>query len=537
MAFPAVDATSPGITLAEPDVDQSDLRHQLQQHSGFAAPAGGGWTFVPQVSLQEIFNDNVLNTTDDRRWDFITVLTPGFTLQGDLPNAQVQFSYGPALQGYARTPSQNQITQQLLGTALFTLMPEELFLDVRAAAGGAPVGGGFGALQPGLTPSLGPQFNGVGTTGLSKQNQVQTSSLSISPYWLHRFGDTGTAKIGYQLNQSSYSQGNTFIPLLFPTGHDTVHNLTNEGVAQFETGDRFAPFRNLTTLNASTSNGNGGTGSSTQYLMLNRLGYLVDRGLMVFGELGYESLSFGGLPPTRINDAVWGVGVTLTPNPDSQITIGYGHRYGENNVQLNGSYALTARTRISASYVTGLQTDLQGLAGQLDLAALDSTGRAIDSQTGAPLFIGTGGVGVQTGLFRVKSFTFSASTIWDRDQVSLSLQFSDQKTIATAPPGTFIPLGFPAPTVGSSSQSTTGFVSWLHQISDDLTMSSSASYSTGNFSTSGNQQSLSASVGMQYLISQTVAVNVSYSFFDRISSTPGFSFYQNLVMLGISKQF
>ncbi len=544
-AFPASSPANPSVVTTAPEPTQSDLRNQLQMHSGLdAAAAGGGWTFVPAVSLAEIWTDNVLNTTNNRRWDFLTIATPSISIKGDTPNAQVQLQYGPQFRLAARTPQENSVTNQLLGIGLFTIVPDAFYVDARAIAGGAPVGGGFGALSPGVTQNFGgfgSQPGTTGTTGLSNQNQVQTNSASIAPYWLHRFGDTGTAKIGYQFSETSFSQGNSYVPLFVPTGHNTSYNITNEGLAQFETGDRFAPFRNLTLADAQLGNGNF-QGNSSQYTVINRLGYMVNREITVFGQVGYENLRFDGTPPTHINDAIWGIGATWTPNPDGQITIGFGHRYGQNNVEFDGSFALTARTRISASYKTGLQNDLQGIQGQLDLASLTSTGQTVNSDTGAPLFIGTGGLGVQAGLFQFKAFTASTSTVLERDRISVSLQVSQTTTIAAPPSNAITPFNIPAPAVGSTSQGETVFATWTHQLREDLTLGSSAAFNKSRTSGSGDQQSWAVSVGAQYLLSETLAATATYSFFDRLASTQtlstqGQSYYQNLVLVGLNKQF
>jgi uncharacterized protein (PEP-CTERM system associated) len=551
LAFPLTDPSTPSIVTNAPEPTDSDLRNQLQLHSGFgAAAAGGGWTFTPTISLQEAWTDNILNTTNNRRWDILTLVTPSIAITGDVPNAQVQFQYGPQFRLAARTPEENGITNQLMGTGLFTIVPDEFYVDARAFAGGSPIGGGFGALGPGITQNFGGFSNptSLGTTGLSARNQVQTSSVSIAPYWLHRFGDTGTAKIGYQINESNFSQGNNYVPIFFPTGSNTGYNVTNEGVAQFETGDRFAPFRNLTIADAVIGNGNF-QGNSRQYTFINQLGYLVNSDITVFGQLGYESLQFDGIPPTRIDDIIWGVGTTWTPNPDSQITVTFGHRYGENNFGLNGSYALTTRTHISAYYTTGIQNDLQNLQGQLDLASLLSTGQTVNSQTGAPLFIGNGGLGFQSGLFRTKSFTASINTALDRDLFGVSLQVSQSTTLSAPPLGSVVVVNVPTAPVGSTSNSKSIYGTWTHQISEDLTLSSTASFSTSHIggSSGGNQQSWAINIGMQYLITQTLAATVSYSFFDYLTSAQNIlfrnrsqqnqSFYQNLVIVGLTKQF
>ena len=538
-AFPVADASSPSVETNAPQATESDLQHQLQLQSGFGAAAGPGWTFVPQLALNELFTDNILNTETNRRWDLLTLLTPGILINGDVPNAQVRLNYGPQFRLAARTPEVNDVTQQLLGTGQFTIIPDEFFVDARAVAGSSPVGSGFGALGLGVTtPTLGPpSLSGLGTAALAKQNQVQTSSASIAPYWLHRFGDIGIAKVGYQFNETSFSQSSSFLPLFFSHGNSSAYNSTNEAIAQFQTGDRLTPIQDLATLDGVVGNGTGVNAGSHQYVALNRLGYSIDRSLTGFGEIGYEDLRFGGVPVTTIADAVWGLGGIWQPNADSRITAEYGHRYGARNVAVDASYALTARTRISARYQTGLQSDLQTIQSQLDLVSLDATGQAVDSQTGAPLFIGTGGLGFQNGLFRTRTMTATSTTVLDRDQVSVSFVWSRNTTVATVPPDQRNLFGIPAPPVGSNGEAETVYMTWIHQLSEVLLLSSGAAYSTSRVSPSGAQQSVAASVGMQYEFGETVTGTARYTYLNRISDTPGQSFYQNVFLVGLSKSF
>ena len=86
------------------------------------------------------------------------------------------------------------------------------------------------------------------------------------------------------------------------------------------------------------------------------------------------------------------------------------------------------------------------------------------------------------------------------------------------------------------------FATWTHQIREDLTLGSSAAFSKSRTSGSGDEQSWAVSVGAQYLLSETLAATASYSFFDRLvstqtQSTQGQSYYQNLVLVGLNKQF
>jgi uncharacterized protein (PEP-CTERM system associated) len=549
LAFTLTDPTNPSIVTNAPEPSESDLRHQLQMHSGFgAAGAGGGWTFVPSVSLEEIWTDNILNTATNRRWDLLTIAVPSIAITGDTPNAQVLFEYGPQFRLAARTPQENSISNQMLGNGLFTIVPDEFYVSASAIAGATPANGGYGGLGPGVTPNFGGfgsqlgSLNSVGNTGLSNQNLVQVNSYSISPYWQHRFGDTGSAKIGYQFSESSFSEGGSYIPVFFPTGHNTTSNMTNEGYAQFDTGDRFEPFQDHVEANAQIGTGTGFQGNSEQYYILNRLTYNANRDISVYGEFGYENLTYAGTPTTKIDDAIWGVGATWTPNPDSTITASIGRRYGDTSVNVSGSYALSARTTIGVSYLTGLQSTLQGIQNQLNLTTVNSSGQTVNSVTGAPVAIGTNGLGVQSGLYRIKAFNANVSTVLDRDQFSVWLQISESTTVAAAPANSNIPFSISAPPVGSTTQAATGFANWTHQIREDLTLGAAVSFGTDRTSGSGNQQTVAISVGMQYLLSQTLAATASYSFFDRISSTQNTStqnqgYYQNMVLVGLTKQF
>jgi uncharacterized protein (PEP-CTERM system associated) len=549
VAFPATDAGTPSVVENAPPPTESDLRHQLQLQSGIGAAAAGSnlWTFVPSLGADEFFTDNVLQAPTDRRWDLVTVVTPGIAINGNAPNAQVTLNYNPQFRLDARTPSQNGVTQQLAGTGLFTIVQDEFYVDTRVFAGGTPLNSGFGGLGTNVAPNLGlGGVNGSATTGLSRQNTAQTFTGAITPYWLHRFGDFGTAKVGYELSGSSISQqsGGGF-PTFFPTGGANQQNVTNQGVAQFETGEEFAPYRYMVVASGSASNGTGVLHGSNEESIKNRLGYEITRAIGVYGQVGYERERFGGVPPIMVNDAIWGIGATWAPNADSQITLGYGHENGTTGVQLSAYYALSARTRITASYQTGLQTDLGQLQSQLDLTAFNQNGAAVDALTGAPLFSGLNGIGIQNGLFRGKTFSMSATTSLDRDYISFVLEYSEQTTLAVdnnlVATNPFSPV---APPVGSTSQGVTGIALWQHSLSEDLMLSSSASYgvtsvSGGNSGApgTGRQTSIGASVGLQYALTPTLTTQARYAYFRRGSPLPDETIYQNVFLVGVNKQF
>lgn len=182
LAFPATDADNPSPFANPPAPTESDLRHQLQLQSGFgAAASGGGWTFTPRIMGEEFYTDNVLQSPTDRRWDLVTLATPGITILGDLPNTQVRLTYAPQFRLDATTPQENSVTQQLIGSGQFTIVPDAFYVDARAFAGAAPAFGGFNGFGTGLTPQLGQPGQSLGLQGLSKQIEPRTIASRSHP--------------------------------------------------------------------------------------------------------------------------------------------------------------------------------------------------------------------------------------------------------------------------------------------------------------------------------------------------------------------
>ena len=94
---------------------------------------------------------------------------------------------------------------------------------------------------------------------------------------------------------------------------------------------------------------------------------------------------------------------------------------------------LTPRTQLFATYQTGLGTDLQEIQSLVAASGVDQFGNVVDSQTGAPLFIGNPGIGVQGNgtLNQTRSFTAGATTALDRDTFSVAVSATD-KAVASS---------------------------------------------------------------------------------------------------------
>jgi hypothetical protein len=576
VAFPLIDPTNQdqvpqGTELAKPDAQ--DLQHQLQIVNGAAAPVGGGWTFVPRIDVQEMLTDNVGEQHNPRRADLVSYAAPGFNLAGDLPRLQMTLSYAPVLSIYARTGSLDSLTQQLNGLATVTLAPELAYVDVRALSGVHSLYGGLGGLGtigapigPGVTaPTAIPMLAG-NALGLNRDNEVQSTGFAISPYLLHSFGDLGTGKVGYSLGVTRSDTLSGFIAPPYPTGGVNGQTLlTNEEIAHFATGHVLEFLQNSVDLDmlqgrtttdvpdASLAGGVPtlpGYSTSSRVVASDTVSYPLTPTLVVFAMGGHEDINYSnqtvsgvatngaGLPPTyiysnvpstSIHDLIWNLGGTWTPGPDGSLTLSYGHQNGFDSLSANGHYQVTARTMLTASYGSTLGTQLEYLQNQLNLAAASDSGTLVNGQTGGSLFGATNALAAQDGVFRTDSLTVGSNTVLDRDIITLNLLYLKQT-------------GSGVSAVSTTSKSVNA--TWLHQMRPDMTVSGSLSFAiqdqtTGiiNALNSNTITSIVASLAWQYQISDTVTVNLRYSFLGQQSPTPVYSVYQNLLILGISKTF
>ena len=552
LAFPLIDPSNQasvptGTELSAPDVQ--DLQHQLQLVNGPIAAPQGGWAFQPRIDAQELVTDNVYQAHSPRQWDAVTYFAPGFTLAGDLPRLQAYFQFQPTLQMHIEAGSLNSLTQQYSGTALATLVDDWAYLDVRAVSGVNSVYGGLGGIggvgADAVSGTTAANVSGFGGNNLSlnKNNLYQSSSLSISPYLLHRLGDYGNMKLGYSFSLSHSDALTGFLASPFPTGGANQQTyISNEVLAHYDTGDMFSQLQYA--FDADLNEGQTTTGSqfyqtvagvnqsgpnnysSYNYYLTNRVSYQINPSIQVFGTVGYEYVRYTNQAYQTTNGATWSVGTTLTPGPDTSLSLSYGYNNGYYSFNMNGFYNITARTSVNASYYSSQGTQLQYLQNQLGLA----TGPNLtNGNNGGQLFVNTNLLGPQPGVYRFDTFTIGAQTVMNRDILSanLSLTKSTQQGINAAPPSN-----------GSSFN-----VQWLHELNQDMTLNTAAAYNTISQSAvlsginPGNSHAVIFSTALQYQLSPTLGTSLRYSFFDRVSEVSTNSIYQNMIVLGVSKTF
>ena len=552
-AFPTVDPSNSaavpggggapfGVELHPRDVEGLQAQQKLTSQT---PPTNKGWTIVPRITVQEMFTDNALEVKSPRRFDMVTVIAPGISINADTPRVQLKLDYQPNLLLHAINGPLNAVTQQLNMVGLFTVIPDLAYVDVRGLSGvqsrlgGLSGSGSLGSIDSGpiTTGSISAAAaggNGASSSqGLNRQNEVQTTSLGISPYLLRRFGEYGTGKLGASVNASSYSSLSGFIgnPLPFSTtGGQSI--LTTEQIAQFTSGEILGRFQSTLTANLSQSSIRTDAlpglpksmSSSKREIFNDQMSFALNRTFKLLGSVGHEFISYSNGAFPTINGLTWNVGLTVTPNPDSSLTITYGRQNGSDAVNSSGYYAITPRTLLSFDYTNTVGTQLENLQNQLNNTFIGANGQAFNAITGGPAFIGSNANGAQTGLFRFNTFNASLQTTWQRDTLTGTLSWSNQTRTGAGN--------------GVSTEVRTASLAWVHELAPDLTMSTGASFSsTKRAGRIGNDTAFSAAAGLRYAVTDSTTLSARYSFFDRVSGIPGYSVYENILLVGITKQF
>ena len=237
---------------------------------------------------------------------------------------------------------------------------------------------------------------------------------------------------------------------------------------------------------------------------------------------------YTGVGGEAIHDMTWSLGSTWIPNPDSQLTVSYGHQNGFNSLSVSGYYTVTARTLPSVSYGSTLGTQLENLRDQLGQSTTSSSGALVNGQTGGQPFASTNALAVQNGVFRTDSLSLGTQTTLDRDIITLNLLVAKQ----TGSGGT-------TSSTGDSKAFTT---TWIHHMRPDMTLNAAFSYSIQSQNAviglnPGNNTSFVASLGWQWQISDTISSSLRYSLLERQSAVTAYDIYQNVLILGISKTF
>ncbi|WP_207479369.1 TIGR03016 family PEP-CTERM system-associated outer membrane protein [Arenibaculum pallidiluteum] len=238
----------------------------------------------------------------------------------------------------------------------------------------------------------------------TQEDRANAYSLSVSPWLQHDFAGWAQGELRYRRSEVLISEG---------VGDSSV----DEASARLRSGRRFDR------LNLDALAERHETESETRTGDLERTTALLDgrwflfRQFAVVGSAGYETIESPGLtgPP---DGAIWTAGIYTRPGPRTELEARFGHRYGGSIWEGSGSYKLSERVVVRASYGESIETTQQSLLS-LGYALDPVTNRIIDPRTSLPVEADAGN-GLFNQVYRSKQGTVSVTAAFSRTEATLA---------------------------------------------------------------------------------------------------------------------
>jgi uncharacterized protein (PEP-CTERM system associated) len=161
--------------------------------SGSSSSSRSGLSIVPTFRLTETVTDNVkLVKSSDARSDFITQVSPGLSLNSK--SGAVQGTLQAAYNGsfYGEDQSRNQGFLTMRGSGRVEAWQQHGFVDLNASVTRETISA--------FTPKPGDSVTGT-------NNLSEVRNFMVAPYWVERFGDSGSAELRYLFSETDASQG------------------------------------------------------------------------------------------------------------------------------------------------------------------------------------------------------------------------------------------------------------------------------------------------------------------------------------------
>ena len=476
----------------------------------------------PSIGVGVLATDNLFQTNVDRRSDIVTTIAPSIEAAISTIRMSGSLRYAPALRLYANNSDQNGVDQVGDGQFLAALIPGALYLDVRGSASVLPA-------TAGLIPGSGQVVAGG--------NTVQTYTTQVTPFLVHRFGSAASSQLGYSF-QYSRQAGAAFNNSDL-AGFDSTANFTaHRGFAVLRSGEDLGRLALQARVDGTWYVGDGIYDGAHNFVAGLGARYAILRSVAVVGDIGYENQQYAGTNPISIEDAIWSVGLRLTPSPDSIVIVRYGHRNGFNSFSLNAGVAVGVRTSLFATYSDTLGTSLTQGQNLLATTTTDALGNTVDSQSGAPVVLINSFLGLSNTLYRMRVGTASLSHYWPRDGFTLSgtWQTLDPVTSANG-------------TLPASSNGIYATFNWAHEFSPNTTGVATVQYGRASLGQtgsggasfgqtgSGDSDTYALAATLSHRLSETLTTSIQVAWTSSTSSQAGLGYTQGVIRAGLRRTF
>jgi len=459
-------------------------------------PNAPAYLIRPFASVSETLTDNVRNVHSPRDPAAYTNLAPGVTISADTPRLQAVLTGNLNTALYIPTSDLNQVYGSLYANGFGTIVPDALFVN-------------FNSLV--TQSSAQPGFGFQNLSQVSPNQQTQVYSTTISPFLRKSFDGLVDTELRYTFGYTNFG-GNTTVatsPLTTPTG--LASGISNEGTFIAATGQDFSRTLSRLTLDASNFNSNS-TNQNSQYSAFNDLEYRITPQVAALGRIGYQSIQYPFSPAATFVGPTWLIGGAIGTyaigsygSGPGYLALQYGRQQGVYGFTGSAQYNITPTMAFTASLVQGISGQAQYLQNILASSSLDPFGSIVDEYSGLPTAFYSPGLGLTNNVYRQHLLNFGVTETIGRDRYSLFGAASNQQSLTP-------PITAPTKSYGIN-------LGWNRDIRPDLNGSAQLGYfNSSNVITTtggtpiGSQNSITASLGVNYLLSQNVTGSILYNF-------------------------
>lgn len=317
------------------------------------------WKLGASVTATETYTDNAtLGAAGGSKSDWVSELTPTITAKKDGARLKVDASYSNQNLVYAQDSARNTSYHRLNAHANAELYENEVFLDTTASIS-----------QAAISPLGATGVDNTSATG----NLTSVRSVTVSPYWIHRFGSTATLNARYTIsevgNSSDALSGSTNYSTNLSLGSGSAFGRVSWGLNYSEQTVDYSDRSDVTFSTTSAS-----------------LGYLVSSRFKLTGTLGTEDNSYVSSSGAETGGSFWNVTGSWAPSTRTSLDLGIGHHYYGKTWNMafktrgvssdwTADYSesvTTSNTQASAIVPTAVSFNIQGV-GTLSGTLLDPT--------------------------------------------------------------------------------------------------------------------------------------------------------------------
>ncbi len=363
---------------------------------------------------------------------------------------------------------------------------------------------------------------------------VQT--VSISPYYVQRFGTWATAELRYRFSG------------VFVDSADADNSVTHEPSLLVQTGPRFSAFRlsglleyQRTTSDDSDEDGqllltNQGlvreTGDFERFTAELDSEWRLNRRLALLAGIGFDEVDSDDL--TEADGPFGTIGFRAQPGPRTEITFRGGYRFGGTFLDGSARYQITPALALRVAVTDSLETTQTELtASQLGLI-VGPTGEIINATTGVPFGLDGLGFGVRDEFFRTRIYQASLAGAYRTDSYLLSVlyeqrdfEFRGDENVA----------GVTARWQRQLSPNLSAGLALGYRRVDDDDDFNDVNTNNGIDDGDGVTNTFTAQPFVNYNLYENLTLSASYARSQRFADDPNDEYTENAVILGVRLRF